>query len=116
MYPLVTGKGGCSPPLVSYVNRGGDFTKVRLERGGLVYTNDDATGVPEQLFDAVKDPAEQRNLAGEQPDRLAEMRKAADRIRETDRRFKDEIPTARHRAPAIPARLERQLRDLGYLQ
>ncbi|HUT76277.1 MAG TPA: sulfatase, partial [Polyangia bacterium] len=70
--PLVRGQGSYAPPLVSYADR--DFNRLRLVRDGLIFTNQHTGSIEEWLFNAEKDPAEQKNLAGERPTDLAQMR------------------------------------------
>jgi arylsulfatase A-like enzyme len=66
----------------------------------------------EELYDLRADPAETRNLAAEQPERLAALRAALER-----RLAAAPPPRARARtAPKVDAETARQLRALGYTE
>ncbi|MCP4039460.1 MAG: sulfatase-like hydrolase/transferase [bacterium] len=63
----------------------------------------------ERLFDLARDPGEKNNLASQQPERVAEIRRRAARLLQTR-------PTPED-APAQPsAETLRQLRELGYVE
>jgi len=63
----------------------------------------------DELFDLKADPYEARNLAGEQPERLALMRAAL------DERISELAATAPESAPRVDPATQEQLEALGYL-
>jgi arylsulfatase A-like enzyme len=74
-------------------------------------------GQGDLLFDLAADPREERNLAAERPDLLAELRLLADARSEADRRLAAELESLEaieRERPLTPEELER-LRALGYV-
>ena len=62
------------------------------------------------LYDLESDPGEQRNLAAERPDIVAEL----ERVVEDRQALARENPSS-EAAPILDAEAREQLRDLGYL-
>ena len=60
--PLITGKGGYAPLIVSY-NRRAHHDTVRFIKEPFVYSSESTETTKEQLFDIKKDPSEKNNLA-----------------------------------------------------
>ena len=71
--PLITGRGGYSPLIVSY-NMQVHRDTVRLIKEPFVYSSENTRTTKEQLFNIKKDPLEKNNLAVEQTKVTEQMR------------------------------------------
>jgi len=122
LMPLVSGRGSYDPAIASYglIYRGPDTgemdTKVRVAKGGYVYSNYPWSGQTEWLFDAATDPREQRNLAQERPEILARMRNTGARELARDLRLRTKLVPGKESAQPLSQNLKKQLKALGYLQ
>lgn len=96
---------------VSGLPRDLELRGVRTEAHKLTYGPHNAK-LPVELYDLAADPGETRNIAGERPDLCAELRAVAEAIA-----AHGPMPAAPVRvSPEDQARIEQQLRDLGYIE
>ncbi|MFH1037868.1 MAG: sulfatase [PVC group bacterium] len=110
--PLLAGEGFYHPLIVS--NHAGKGYELRFYKDGYVYADKKYQGVPEWLFDPEKDPHEQKNLAGEKPEVLKKMRKAAEEAKAEKYKFTRGLEKVVE-PPPPSEELKKQLKALGYL-
>ena len=121
LVPLLEGRGVAAPGRAAFSEYGASRIHTVVSGGWKLIDNPDGvtptcdTPLPggsypidrTELYDLASDPGERRNLAGQHPEKVAELR---DRIRE---RFAGSIDRAVPQE--VPEDLKEELRALGYL-
>lgn len=121
--PLLTKKGSYKPVIASYAlnwlsPKTADIkVSIRLIKNGFAYSNLEWDGTGEWLFDRVKDPKEQNNLASAEKDIQRTLRDEAQKILKQDEASLSSLnlPDAPS-PPPLDQNLKKQLKALGYLQ
>ena len=113
--PLITGKGGYSPLIVSY---SGEPTSeaVRFIKEPFVYSSETTKTTKEWLFDIKKDPQEKNNLAVKQTKVADQMHPITDDILAENKAVREKIGSKPVSLVQKNDELVSQLKSLGYLQ
>ena len=113
--PLITGRGGYSPLIISCNIKAG-FDTVRFIKESYVYSSENTKTTKDQLFNIEKDPLEKNNLAIEETGVTDQMRFIAKDIFAENKAVREKMGSKPVSLVQKNDELVSQLKSLGYLQ